>query len=162
MPPVLICWPMLSEVDVAGIALETEPAHQYSSTCCCCADGSRGALWHNSVRHGSGYDSKVWHWVPPCRKNGTYWHSSPLTEHLRRQNMDVGSEVVGGAFQQRWLIREAWLDSLFTSANGSTEQCLNIMISVSTTFVRSVLNTLLSYTLKELNNIRWKFIYANW
>ena len=90
MPPVLICWPMLSEVDVAGIALETEPAHQYSSTCCCCADGSRGALWHNSVRHGSGYDSKVWHWVPPCRKNGTYWHSSPLTEHLRRQNSGYG------------------------------------------------------------------------
>jgi len=42
--PVLLCWPMASEADVGGQAVEVEPSHQYSITfCCCVADGSRGA-----------------------------------------------------------------------------------------------------------------------
>jgi len=31
MPPVLLCWPVSSDVDVDGMAVEVEPSHQYSS-----------------------------------------------------------------------------------------------------------------------------------
>ena len=45
MPPILLCWPTMSEVDDAGMAVEVEPSHQYSVTfCCCVTDGSRGAI----------------------------------------------------------------------------------------------------------------------
>ena len=44
MPPILICWPTTSEMDVGGRAVEAEPSHQYFiSFCCCVTDGSRGA-----------------------------------------------------------------------------------------------------------------------
>jgi len=39
VPPILLFWPTMSEVDVGGMAVEGEPSHQYSVT-----DGSRGAL----------------------------------------------------------------------------------------------------------------------
>ena len=35
-PPILLCWPMTSEVSVSGLAVEVEPSCQYSVTCCCC------------------------------------------------------------------------------------------------------------------------------
>ena len=70
MPPVLLCWPMTSRADVGGTAVMAEPSHQYSVTRCCrVTDGSRGALWHNGVWHGSVYEAEVCHWVLPCRKN---------------------------------------------------------------------------------------------
>ena len=44
-PPILSCWPMTSEADIGGTAVEVEPSHQYPITCCCCVtDGSRGAV----------------------------------------------------------------------------------------------------------------------
>ena len=50
IPPTLLCWPTVSEADVDGIAVEAEPSHQYSVTCCCCVTvGSRGAVWQNGV-----------------------------------------------------------------------------------------------------------------
>jgi len=43
LPPVLLCWPMMSEVDGGAMAVEAEPSHQYPVTFCCHAtDGSRG------------------------------------------------------------------------------------------------------------------------
>ena len=43
MPPISLCWPMMSEAD-GGMAIEVEPSQQYSVTCCChVTDGSRGA-----------------------------------------------------------------------------------------------------------------------
>ena len=75
MPPILLCWPPTSEVDVGSIAAEVEPSHQYSVTFCCSAtDGSRGAVWKNGVWHGSENEGKVCPWIPPCEKK---WH--PLT-----------------------------------------------------------------------------------
>ena len=54
MPPVSLCWPTVSEVDVAGLAVEAEPSRQNSLTSCCCvADGGRGELWQNGIRYGS-------------------------------------------------------------------------------------------------------------
>ena len=32
MPPVLLCWPTMSETDVGGMAVEVEPPGQYSAT----------------------------------------------------------------------------------------------------------------------------------
>jgi len=45
MPPILLCWPMMTEAGVGGMAVEVEPSHLYSLTfCCCVTDGSRGAV----------------------------------------------------------------------------------------------------------------------
>ena len=71
--------------------------------CCHVTDGSRGAVWQNGVWHGSAYVAKVCHWIPPCSKNGTQWHSSILAECFWRPNSGCEhSEAVGGAFQQWW------------------------------------------------------------
>ena len=44
MPPILLCWPTVSEAD-GGMAVEDEPSHQISVTfCCCVAEDSRGAV----------------------------------------------------------------------------------------------------------------------
>ena len=51
----------------------------------------------------SAYEMKVWVGVPPCRKNGTHWHSSILAEHLWRPNSArEHSEAVGDVFQPWW------------------------------------------------------------
>ena len=65
------------------MVIEFEPSHQYSVTCCCCAtDGSKGAVWQNGVWRESMYEANGWNQVPPCRKNGTHWHSLMLALRL--------------------------------------------------------------------------------
>ena len=52
MTPILLLRPSMSEVYVGGTAVEGEPSHQYSITCCCCGgrdgcvacDGRGGAV----------------------------------------------------------------------------------------------------------------------
>jgi len=45
VPPILLCWPTVSEVVIGVMAVEVEPSRQYSVPCCCYAtDGSRGAM----------------------------------------------------------------------------------------------------------------------
>jgi len=45
MSPNLLCWPTTAEADGGGMAVEVEPSHQNSITCCCRAtDGSGGAV----------------------------------------------------------------------------------------------------------------------
>ena len=45
MPPTVLVWPTMSEVDVGGMAVETEPSHKYSVTFWChVADSSRGEV----------------------------------------------------------------------------------------------------------------------
>jgi len=79
MPSILWCWPMTSEADVGGMAVEVEPSHQYSIAFCCqMRDVSRGAVWQNGVWHGSADRPRVCHWIPPCGKNGTHWYSLML------------------------------------------------------------------------------------
>jgi len=87
------CWCMVVDV---------ESSHQHSIAFCCCeTDGSRGAVWHNGIWHGSAYEGKVCPWIPLCRSNGTHWHSSTLAEHLWRPESGCEhSEVLSGAFQQ--------------------------------------------------------------
>ena len=88
----------MSEADVDDMAVEAEPSYQYSITCCCHAtDGSREAVWQHGVWHGSAYGAKVCHWILPCGKNGTHWHSLMLTEHLWRPN--IGCDTV-----RQWVV----------------------------------------------------------
>ena len=102
VPLILFSWPTASEADVGGMAGEVEPSYQYSIPFCCSATvGSRGAVWQNGVWHGSVDEAKVWHWVPPCRKNGTHWHSLTLAECLWGPNNGCEhGEAVSGAFWQ--------------------------------------------------------------
>ena len=87
MPPILLSWSVMSEADVAGMAVEVEPSHQYSVTfCCCVTDCSRGAIWPNGVWRGSACEAEMWNWIPPCRRNGTHWHLLMFAEHLWRPN----------------------------------------------------------------------------
>jgi len=87
MPPLLLCQPTTSEVDDCGMAVEAEPSHQHSLACCCCVtDGSRGAVWQNAILHGSAYEAKARHWIPPWRRRCTHWHLSTLAESLWRPN----------------------------------------------------------------------------
>ena len=66
MPPILWCWPTMSEADVGGMAEEAESSHQCSITFCCrVTDSSRGTVWQNGVWHGSAYEAKVCHWILP-------------------------------------------------------------------------------------------------
>jgi hypothetical protein len=45
MPPILLCWPTMSEAKVVDMEVEVEPSHQYSVKFCCRAtDDSRGAV----------------------------------------------------------------------------------------------------------------------
>jgi len=49
MLPVLLCWPMTSNVDVDGTAVEVKPSHQYWITFSCATDDSRATYpgrWH--------------------------------------------------------------------------------------------------------------------
>jgi len=98
----------------AGVAAEVEPSHQCSIEGHV-TDGSRGAVWQNSIWHRSVDEAKVCHWIPLCRKNGTLWHSLTLTERLWRPNSGCEhNEVVGDEFQlwQQW----QWITS--TGADG--------------------------------------------
>ena len=53
MPPILLCWPMTSEADVDGMAVEVELSQQYSITFCCRAT--------DGISHGNVDEAKVCH-----------------------------------------------------------------------------------------------------
>jgi len=68
VPPVLFYWSTMSEVDGGGMAVQTEPSHQYSITFDCHGtDSSRRASLQNGIRHRIGDEKKVYHWTPPFR-----------------------------------------------------------------------------------------------
>ena len=76
MPPILLCWPTTSEVDIGGMTVEVEPAQQYSITLCCCVtDHSRRAGSQNSVCQRSSDEAKVCHLIPPFQKNQLEYQS---------------------------------------------------------------------------------------
>ena len=89
MSPILLCWPITSEADVGGMAVEAEPSWQYFITrCCCVTAGSRGAVWQNDVWHGNAYETKVSHWISPCGNNCTH---CCLLNVYRDQTVNVGT-----------------------------------------------------------------------
>jgi len=71
----------MSEADGGGVAVKIEPVRQHSVTFWM-TDGNGGAGWQNGAWRGSAGESKSYHWIPPCGKNCTNWHSSILAEHL--------------------------------------------------------------------------------
>ena len=91
MPPFVWCWPLASEVDVGGMAVEDEPSHQYLITCSCrVSDGSRGAVWQNGTWQGRTDEAKVWKWTPPCGKNAPIDIRKHLLNVYGDQTVDVG------------------------------------------------------------------------
>ena len=77
MPPILLCWPTTTEVDVDGMTVEVELSHQPPITfCCSMTNGSTGEIWQNVVWHASVYEAKLCHWISPCIKK---WHSPTFT-----------------------------------------------------------------------------------
>ena len=87
MPFVLLCKPMISEVDIGNMEVEVEHSCQYSITFSChVTDSSRGAVWQNGIWHGSAHQAKVCHWIPPRRNKCTHWHSLVLGECWWRSN----------------------------------------------------------------------------
>jgi len=107
MTSILWYQPTMSGATVGGMAAKAGPSHQHSMTCCCCVtDGSRGALWQNGAWHGSAGGAKRWNWIPPCRKNGPYWHSStPVNIY--------GDRTVGVSTARLWVVH-------FSSGNNSS------------------------------------------
>ena len=107
----------MSEMAISGMAVEVEPALQYSITFWwCTTGGSRGAVWHSSVWHGCPYESKRWNWILPRGKNGTHWYSSMFVEHLWRPSSRCEhSEVVSSVFQ----LFQLW----FTSTGADLYEC---------------------------------------
>ena len=66
MPPILLCWPTTSEVDVAGIAVEVEPTHQYSVLLPCDRWQQRGALTKCGL-------TQKWFWNEGVSLNSPMW-----------------------------------------------------------------------------------------
>ena len=98
MLPLLWCWPTTSEANVSGMAVEAElfPLILHSIFCLM-TNGSRRAVWKNDFWHGSVYEAKVCHWIPPCRKNDTHWHSLTRGEHIWIPNSGYEHSVAVGS-----------------------------------------------------------------
>jgi len=126
MPPILLHQTTVSEIDVSAMAVWS---HQYSVTFCCCeTDGSRGAVWQNSIWHGRVYEEKVWNWITLCGKNCTHWHSSTLAKWLWIPNYAYEhSEVVGGAFWHWLAFHFTVKDFMIHSTIWITMHCCHIM-----------------------------------
>ena len=116
MTSILWYQPTMSGATVGGMAVKAEPSHQHSMTCCCCVtDGSRGALWQNGAWHGSAGGAKRWNWIPPCRKNGPYWHSSMLVNIYGAWTAAVSPGGCRWVFQQWQKWQSLSLVQIFTS-----------------------------------------------
>jgi len=50
--PILLCWPMTSEVDVDGMKVESELSNNIVTFCCHVTHGNRRAVWQNGVFSG--------------------------------------------------------------------------------------------------------------
>ena len=113
MPPILRCWPTMSQAGFAGTVVDVEPSWQYSITFCSrVTDGSRRAVCQNGIWHGNAYKAKVPPHSSMRKKNGTHWHSLVLVEHFWKPNSRrEHSEAVGGAFQlwRQWHEKQATL-----------------------------------------------------
>ena len=99
MPPILLCWPTTSEANAGGMAVHTESSHQYSITCRChVTDGSRGVVWHNGAWHGSAYEAKVRHWIPPRGK------MAPIDIHQHLLNIYGDQKVDESTVRDGWSV----------------------------------------------------------
>ena len=96
------CWPTMSEADAGDMAVQAEPSHQYSITCCCVTDGSRGALWHNGIWCGSAGRAKVCHWIPPGSTSGTHWHPLTLAVSTVRGGWYIPAAVIATVGHLCW------------------------------------------------------------
>ena len=118
MPPILLCWPATSEVDIGGVAVEVESSHQYLVPfCCCMMDGSRGAVWLNGVWHGSGCEAKVCHWIPLWVK------MAPTDIHWHLLNIDGDQAVDVSAVR--------WRVARFSSGDSGSSLLVQVFMSMA-------------------------------
>ena len=129
MVSILLYLPTLSKAEVGGMAVEAEPSHQYSITHCChVRDGSRGAVWQNGVWHGSLYEAKVRHWIPPCGKNCTHWPSSTLKVY---EDQTVGVSTVRGGWCISAAVTVMWRTSHSRDDRAELSHCETKSASIS-------------------------------
>jgi len=89
MPPISLCWPTESEVNVNGMMVEVEPSNQYAVAYSYhVTNGSRGAVCPKGTWHGSANEAKVCHWIPPNGKNDIKWSLLNVHGH---QTVDVST-----------------------------------------------------------------------
>ena len=85
-------------------------------------------------------EAKMCHWILPCRKHGTHWHSSALTECLWRPNSGCehseGSRFSCGDSNVEDKPCSGWP---WTAVTPQNEECLNKLICVNQLMVVSVL-----------------------
>ena len=112
MPSILWCWPMPSEADVGGMAVEVEPSHQYPIKFYChVTDGSRGAAWQNGIWYESAYEAEVCHWIPACGKKN--WHPLTFTDvfwTLMENKQEMWAHWGSGSAFQQWQ-QQQWVIS---------------------------------------------------
>jgi len=90
MPPILICFPTTSEMDVGGMAVEVQPSHRCSITCCChVTDDSWEEVWQNGAWHGCVYEPKVWNWISACGKTPLTFTNACWTFMETKQNVST-------------------------------------------------------------------------
>ena len=120
----------MSEADVGGMVVEVAPSYQYPITYCChVTDGSRGVVWHNDIWYGSTSEAKMYHWIPPCRKNSTHLQSSMLAECLWRPSSECDqTEAMGGVFQY-W--QQTWTTSHILDSHAQLSQHKMKSVSIS-------------------------------
>jgi len=83
MSPILLDWFRASEADVGGTAVEIEPSHQCSITCCYHVTvGSSEAFLQTGVWYGSACEANWCNEIPLWRKNRTHGHSLMLAEYM--------------------------------------------------------------------------------
>ena len=105
---------MLSDANAGGMAAEVEPSQPYSIMCCPVTDGSRGALWQSGIWHGSTYEAKRCHWIPPCGKNRT----TDIHQHLVNVS---GDQTVDVSTVRLWVVH-------FSS--GNTDSGLPLLVQI--------------------------------
>ena len=123
MPPILLCWPMTSEVEAGTTAVEVESSCQYSVTFWCyVTDGSRGTVWQNVI----------WHEVCMKKRCGIEFLCEEETAstgiHQRLLNMDGDQE--GDISTARWWLNfHKWTyllkneDSKWDFRNSNKKHC---------------------------------------
>jgi len=83
------------------MAFEAEYFHQYSTAFYChVTDGSRGAVWQNGVWHGSDFEVKVCHRIPPTGKKieliDIHWSLLNIYENQTLGNSNVKDKPFSG------------------------------------------------------------------
>ena len=104
MPPVLWCWPTVSETEIDGVAVQAEASLQYPVMCCC-----RMALWQQIGGLVGQHLAQKCIWSKGVELNSSMRkNTSPVDIHWCLLNaygdhtVDVNTVRVGAVFDRGW------------------------------------------------------------